>query len=82
MIVEHEFRGMSGHPSSYAFVRFECSPADDLGFDARVSWPTAALGEGPAFERAIAESVADELLAGVYQHSGCVVTLAHHETRV
>lgn len=73
--VEHEFRGMFGHPSSYAFVRFDCSPADDLAFDARVSWPPTAIAEGPAFERAIAESVADELLAGIYQHSGCAVTL-------
>jgi hypothetical protein len=75
MTVQHEFRGMFGHPSSYAFVRFECASADDLSFGARVSWPSTALGEGPSFERAIAESVADELLAGVYQHSGCAVTL-------
>jgi hypothetical protein len=56
-------------------VRFECAPADDLSFEAQASWPPTALGEGPKFERAIAESVADELLAGVYQHSGCSVTL-------
>jgi hypothetical protein len=73
--VQHEFRGQFGHPSSYAYVRFECAPADDLSFEARVSWPPSALGEGPRFERVIAESVADELLAGVYQHSGCAVTL-------
>lgn len=73
--VEHEFRGRFGHPSSYAYVRFECAPRDDLSFEARVSWPPTALGEGPKFERAIAESVADELLAGDFQHSGCAVTL-------
>ena len=73
--VQHEFRGHFGHPSSYAYVRFECAPADDLSFEARVSWPSTTLGEGQKFERAIAESVADELLAGVYQHSGCAVTL-------
>jgi hypothetical protein len=73
--VEHEFRGHFGHPSSYAYVRFECTPADDLSFEARVSWPPTTLGEGQKFERAIAESVADELLAGVYQHRGCAVTL-------
>jgi hypothetical protein len=56
-------------------VRFECAPADELSFEAQVLWPPTALGEGPRFERAIAESVADELLAGVYQHSGCAVTL-------
>jgi hypothetical protein len=31
--VEHEFRKQFGHPSSYAFVRFECAPADDLSFE-------------------------------------------------
>jgi hypothetical protein len=73
--VQHEFRSHSGRPSSYAYVRFECAPADDLSFEVRVRWPPTALGEGPEFERAIAESVADELLAGVYQHSGCAITL-------
>src|SRR5215469_10151092 len=31
--VQHEFRSHFGHPSSRAFVRFECAPADDLSFE-------------------------------------------------
>ncbi len=73
--IQHEFRHPYRHASNYAYVRFECVPADDLSFEARVSWPTISLGEGPAFERVIAESVADELLSGIYQHSGCIITL-------
>ena len=73
--VQHEFRDPHRHASNYAYVRLECSPADDLSFEARVSWPPASLGEGPVFERAIAEIVADELLSGVDQHSGCEIRL-------
>ncbi|HTC92144.1 MAG TPA: hypothetical protein VK699_01680 [Terriglobales bacterium] len=75
-IVEHEFRGNVGHPSSYAFVRLECAPAYELSFEVRVAWPSnVPKDEQPGIERAIAESVADALLDNVYQHSGCAVTL-------
>ena len=74
--VEHEFRGQLGHPSSYAFVRFECAPADDLSFQVRASWPSTVSEEDRTHvESGIAECVADILLEGLYQHSGCVVVL-------
>jgi hypothetical protein len=74
--VEYEFRGQFGHPSSYAFVRFECAPADDLSFQVRASWPTTVSeGDRTHVELGIAEGVADMLLEGVYQHSGCAVVL-------
>jgi hypothetical protein len=75
--VEYEYRGAQyGHPSTYAFVRFECAPADKLSFQARTSWPSAVSDDyGIALELAIAEGVADVLLDDTYQHSGCAVTL-------
>jgi hypothetical protein len=75
--VEHEYRGGQwGHHSTYAFVRFECSPADDLIFESRASWPSTVYeSEQAELERAVAETVADALLSGLYQHSGCIVTL-------
>ena len=75
-VVEREFRVQFGHPSSYAFVRFECAPADDLTFQARASWPsTVSEGERTHVELGIAEALADTLLEGVYQHSGCAIVL-------
>jgi hypothetical protein len=74
--VNYEFLGQYGHPSSYAFVKFECAPADDLSFESRATWPSTILaGEQARFEVAVAEAVADVLFEGVYQHSGCTVVL-------
>lgn len=75
--VEHEFRHPHfGHPSTYAFVRFACDPADDLSFESRTSWPSTVSDDyRPELERAIAEAVADVLLEGLYQHTGCAITL-------
>ncbi len=37
---EQEYkRDQFGHPSSYAFVRFECLPADSLSFEMDTAWP-------------------------------------------
>jgi hypothetical protein len=75
-IVNHEYRGQFGHPSSYAFVQFECTPADELSFESSATWPPTVSKEYRAkLERAIAEGVADVLLEGVDQHSGCTVVL-------
>jgi hypothetical protein len=74
--IEYEFRGQFGHPSSYAFVRFECAPADDLSFQVRSSWPsTVSEGDRTHVELGIAEAVAVILLEGVYQHTGCAIVL-------
>jgi hypothetical protein len=75
-VVEHEFRGQFGHPSSYAFVQLECAPADDLSFEARVTWPSVVPEDyQKKLELAVAEGVADTLLEGVLQHSGCTIVL-------
>lgn len=73
--VEHEFRAFE--PPRYAYVRFECGPADDLSFEVRALWPpTVTDSYRRDLELAAAEGVADVLLEGVYQHSGCRVVLA------
>ena len=74
-VVEHEFRAHVGH-LSYAFVRFECTPADDLSFEAKASWPSIVPEDyRTKLELAVAEGVSDVLLGDVYQHSGCVIVL-------
>ena len=73
--VEHEYRRCGGHPS-YAFVKFECVPANELSFEVEAQWPsTVPEGYRSLLELAIAEGVADVLLDGLYQHTGCAVTL-------
>ena len=74
--VDHEFRGQLGHPSSYAYVQFECAPADDLSFESKAIWPfSVSKEEQTKLEIAVAEAVADTLLEGICQHSGCRVVL-------
>jgi hypothetical protein len=75
--IEYEYGSMRlGRPSSYAFVKFACAPANDLSFDSEAVWPPSVdAEESKRFELAIAEGVADVLLDGLYQNSGCVLTL-------
>ena len=75
--VEFEYQALQrGHPCRYAFVRFFCAQANELSFESKVSWPsTSNSKDRERFELAIAEAVADVLLDGLYQHSGCAVTL-------
>ncbi len=50
--------------------------ARGINFETRASWPpTMDKQERIGLERAIAEGVADVLLSGIYQHSGCSVAL-------
>ncbi len=77
-IVNHEYRGQFGHPTSYAFVEFDGAPANELSFDACATWPvTMSETYRTRLERAVAEAVADVLLEGVHQHSGCTVVLTN-----
>jgi hypothetical protein len=77
-IVNYEFRGQFGHPTGYAFVQFECAPANELSFESRATWPATMSQEYRAtHERAVAEAVADALLEGVHQHYGCTVVLTN-----
>lgn len=74
--VQHEFRRPLGPTSSYAFVKFDCRPADDLSFEACAAWPaTVSESEQSGLEQAIAEAISDVLLAGLHQHSGCALRL-------
>lgn len=37
---EYEYQGPQfGHPSTYAFVRFDCQPAEHLSFEMGAAWP-------------------------------------------
>lgn len=75
--VEFEFKGQFGHPSSYAYVKLECAPADHLSFESTAEWPKdLSAHECKDFEKAVAEAVVDVLLAGTYPHSGCSVKLS------
>src|SRR2546422_8862687 len=77
-VVDHEFRGQFGHPTSYAFVQFECAPANELSFESRTAWPSTVSKEHRVkLERAVAGTVADVLPKGVYQHSGCTGVLVN-----
>ena len=74
--VKHEFCHRLGHPSSYAFVRFDCSPATELSFESVASWPDSVPADYRlALERAIAEGVTDTLFEGLYPKRGCTVRL-------
>jgi hypothetical protein len=74
--VEHEYQGKQwGHPSTYAFVRFECTPAESLAFDMRAQWPphlTADYCE--QLRDAMSAAIVDALLATDHPHLGCSVT--------
>jgi hypothetical protein len=74
--VEHEYQGKQwGHPSTYAFVRFDCVPADGLSFEMRAQWPPHLTGDyTPLLERAMCAAVVDVLVAADDPHVGCAIT--------
>jgi hypothetical protein len=73
---EFEFRTRVGHPSSYALVRLEAAPADQLTFRSTARWPAAVSPEEARyFESAVAEGLVDVLFAVLYPYRGCSVTL-------
>jgi hypothetical protein len=74
---QHEYRGRQfGHPSTYAFVRFDCVPADSFAFETRAAWPNSLSPNYCALlEAAMAAAIVDALLAGVEDpHTGCRLT--------
>ncbi len=71
---EQEYkRDQFGHPSSYAFVRFECLPADSLSFEMDTAWPGHLTPEySRLLEHAISAAIVDVLLASSADaHRGC-----------
>ena len=74
--VEFEFRRQFGHPSSYAYVRLQATPADRLSFESNALWPgDVSPDEARHFERAVVEGLIDVLFAALEPHRGCSVTL-------
>lgn len=76
--VQHEFRGKQyGHPSTYAFVRFECAPAEELAFEMRAVWP-AQLGTAYCrlLHDAMSAAIVDVLVAADEAHVGCALICA------
>src|SRR3954465_11767206 len=61
--VEYEFKGQFGHPSSYAFVRFECQPAEKLSFQSTAVWPEDLTADWVSgLEAAICQAIVDGLV--------------------
>jgi hypothetical protein len=75
--VEHEFNALKrGHPSTYAFVRFECAPASELRFTPAAVWPDyISPKEADALHRGIVEGIVDGLVHEIYPHRGVSVRL-------
>jgi hypothetical protein len=79
--VEHEYEGKQwGHPSTYAFVRFECAPAESLVFEMRAEWPPHLTADYCDLLRdAMCAAIVDALVAADCPHLGC--SLACTEVR-
>ncbi|MGD0525539.1 MAG: hypothetical protein ABSE49_10365 [Polyangiaceae bacterium] len=71
--VEHEYQGKQwGHPSTYAFVRFDCAPAPSLVFETRAQWPAHLTSEyRRRLEEAMGAGIVDALVAAEAPHVGC-----------
>ena len=72
LLVEYEYRHPFGHPSSYAYVQFECKPAEPLIFDSSATW-NASLSPDyvAALKCIVCEGIVDELIAGsIRPHRG------------
>jgi hypothetical protein len=75
--VEYGFRGQFGHPSSNAFVGFECGSADQLVFRSTALWPQKLSSDYIAnIEGAICEAIVDSLLSvSFHPYRGCSLNL-------
>ncbi len=71
--VEHEFKAKQfGHPSTYAFVRFECRPAEDLTFEMAAPWPPEHTADYcQLLHDAMSAAMVDVLVASEEPHTGC-----------
>jgi hypothetical protein len=72
---EHRYQGQQvGHPSTFAFVRFECAPADGLTFELRAPWPEHLTPEDRSrLVDAMVAAVVDVLATGDTPHLGCAL---------
>jgi hypothetical protein len=71
--IEHEYRGKQwGHPSTYAFVRFECTPANDLVFKMGTTWPVHLEADYcRRLQDAMCAAIVDGLVGTEVPHVGC-----------
>uniref|UniRef100_UPI00117C8EF2 hypothetical protein n=1 Tax=Pelomonas sp. KK5 TaxID=1855730 RepID=UPI00117C8EF2 len=76
--VEHEFKGRFGHPSSYAYVKFQVDPAEELSFATAVLWPSEFDAD---YTRRIHDSIAEAIVSTLFNPQdhcpfrGCAIQL-------
>lgn len=79
VMLEYEFKGAQfGHPSTYAFVRFEIVPSEELCFDSIIDWTPHTFSDGSAelHEVLICEAIVDGLVCNsTTPYSGCSLKL-------
>ena len=83
--LEYEFKGARmGHPSNYAFVRFEVNPAENLSFYSTVSWVDNDVPSNwiSLYESLICEAIIDGLVCtSTTPFIGCslnLIAIKHH----
>jgi len=72
---QYEYRGKQhGHPSTYAFARFDCTPADDLSFEMQAEWPPSqgAFYRG-LLQDAMSAAIVDALVGVASPRTGCAL---------
>jgi hypothetical protein len=75
-VVEYEFIRQPGHPSSYAFVKFEAEPAEQASLEFDVDWPSDFdVIYTTRIKNSIAEAVLDTLWSSKTASRGCKLRL-------
>jgi hypothetical protein len=77
IILEYEFKGgRMGHPSNYAFVRFEVNPSESLSFQSTVSWDAGQPNDISLYESLVCEAIVDGLICNsTTPFTGCSLNL-------
>ena len=66
ILVEYEYRRIAGPRSIYAYVQFECHPADELEFESTADWgKNLSSNYIKAVERAVCVGIIDGLFNSV-----------------
>ncbi len=75
--VEYEYRHQFGHPSSYAYVYFECESAEQLRFESVAHWgESLSPNYVAALESVIGEAIVDALMCiSTLPYRGCLLKL-------
>ena len=76
IVIEYEYRKIAGPRSIYAYVQFECLPADELEFESTADWgKDLSPNYIKAMERAICVGIVDGLFNSDYVYRGCSLYL-------